>query len=223
MVDTGLIQSVRVGALSLQPVLVDEVHVDLLTVRRVYDVRVQNLGDVTELACVHAVSTPISRDPVDEIVGRGRLAKDATVDFLGAVEVVLPVTAPSYETGLDWQPAPADECPTTPNVVVILADDLGYADVSSYGGLLPETQAIDRLGAEGIRFTSFYAAPTCTPARAELDDRLIRSARERAQLLRPLQCDRDASRRDHAGRAGGITWLSECTRRQVASGQPTGI
>ncbi|MFV1996122.1 MAG: arylsulfatase, partial [Verrucomicrobiales bacterium] len=53
-----------------------------------------------------------------------------------------------------------------PNVIVIMADDLGYGDVSCYGATALETPNIDRLAAEGIRFTNGYcSASTCTPTR----------------------------------------------------------
>ena len=53
-----------------------------------------------------------------------------------------------------------------PNVIVIMADDLGYGDVSSYGATALQTPNIDRLAAEGIRFTNGYcSASTCTPTR----------------------------------------------------------
>lgn len=53
-----------------------------------------------------------------------------------------------------------------PNVIVIMADDLGYGDLSSYGANAFATPHIDRLAAEGIRFTSGYtSASTCTPTR----------------------------------------------------------
>ena len=53
-----------------------------------------------------------------------------------------------------------------PNVVFILADDLGYADVSCYGSERVQTPNIDRLAREGVRFTQYYAAsPECTPSR----------------------------------------------------------
>ena len=53
-----------------------------------------------------------------------------------------------------------------PNVVLIIADDLGYGDVSCYGQGRIKTPAIDRLAAEGMRFTDGYApASTCTPTR----------------------------------------------------------
>jgi len=53
-----------------------------------------------------------------------------------------------------------------PNIIVIMADDLGYGDLSSYGATELKTPHIDRLAAEGIRFTSGYcSASTCTPTR----------------------------------------------------------
>ena len=53
-----------------------------------------------------------------------------------------------------------------PNIIVIMADDLGFGDVSSYGAKDFSTPNIDRLAAEGIRFTSGYcSASTCTPTR----------------------------------------------------------
>ena len=56
-----------------------------------------------------------------------------------------------------------------PNIVLILADDLGYGDLASYGHPLIRTPRLDRLAAEGIRLTSYYSgAPACTPARAAL-------------------------------------------------------
>ena len=55
-----------------------------------------------------------------------------------------------------------------PNVIVILADDMGYSDLASYGGDVP-TPNIDRIGDEGIRFTRGYtASPVCSPSRAGL-------------------------------------------------------
>lgn len=55
------------------------------------------------------------------------------------------------------------------NVVYIVADDLGYADVGAYGGTKVPTPNIDRLAARGIRFTQHYSGSTvCAPARASL-------------------------------------------------------
>ncbi len=53
-----------------------------------------------------------------------------------------------------------------PNIIVVMADDLGYGDLSCYGADSFKTPHIDRLAAEGIRFTSGYcSASTCTPTR----------------------------------------------------------
>lgn len=53
-----------------------------------------------------------------------------------------------------------------PNIVVIMADDLGYGDLSCYGATTLQTPHIDRLADEGLRFTSGYcSASTCTPTR----------------------------------------------------------
>lgn len=55
-----------------------------------------------------------------------------------------------------------------PNIVVILIDDMGWGDLSCYGGKAP-TPVIDRMAKEGIRFTSFYSnAPICSPSRVAL-------------------------------------------------------
>lgn len=56
-----------------------------------------------------------------------------------------------------------------PNVIVIMADDLGYGDLSCYGATGVKTPNIDRLAAGGMRFTSGYcSASTCTPSRYSL-------------------------------------------------------
>src|SRR5262249_39099553 len=56
-----------------------------------------------------------------------------------------------------------------PNIVFILADDLGWADLGCYGNRFNETPHIDRLATQGMRFTNFYAAaPVCSPTRAAI-------------------------------------------------------
>lgn len=61
------------------------------------------------------------------------------------------------------QPAPR------PNIIVVQADDLGYGDLSAYGQARFQTPALDRLAADGIRFTEYYAGSTvCAPSRAAL-------------------------------------------------------
>lgn len=63
----------------------------------------------------------------------------------------------------------AETAKLTPNVIIILADDLGYGDVSCNGQGKIQTPAIDKLAAEGLRFTDGYApSSTCTPTRYSL-------------------------------------------------------
>lgn len=64
--------------------------------------------------------------------------------------------------------APARTGALQPNVIVILADDLGRGDLSCYGGKTP-TPNLDRMAKEGVRFTRYYAAsPICSPSRCAL-------------------------------------------------------
>ena len=56
-----------------------------------------------------------------------------------------------------------------PNFIVIMADDLGYADLGCFGGVDMSTPELDRMAREGMRLTEFHvAAPTCTASRAAL-------------------------------------------------------
>jgi arylsulfatase A-like enzyme len=56
-----------------------------------------------------------------------------------------------------------------PNVVLIMADDMGYADLGCYGAKDIQTPHLDKLAAQGMRFTQFYSnGPVCTPTRAGL-------------------------------------------------------
>ncbi|HEY5312614.1 MAG TPA: sulfatase-like hydrolase/transferase, partial [Pirellulales bacterium] len=64
--------------------------------------------------------------------------------------------------------APGQE-PEHPNVVLILLDDLGWADLGCYGSKFHRTPNVDRLASQGMRFTDAYAAcPVCSPSRAAI-------------------------------------------------------
>lgn len=58
--------------------------------------------------------------------------------------------------------------PVRPNIILILADDLGYGDIGAFGSKTNRTPNLDRMAREGMRMTSFYAAPVCTPSRAQI-------------------------------------------------------
>src|SRR3954452_4883701 len=63
----------------------------------------------------------------------------------------------------------ADDKPSQPNIIVIVADDLGYGELGCYGQRIIKTRHIDELAQQGIRFTQFYAgSPVCAPSRCTL-------------------------------------------------------
>ena len=100
---------------------------------------------------------------------------------------VVAVTAAALGTaGYGWYAARETKtvaAATRPNVIVILADDLGYADISAYKVDRFQTPNIDRIGMEGVRFTDGYATlPYVAPSRAGSNDGpLSESVRVRVQ------------------------------------------
>ncbi len=65
-------------------------------------------------------------------------------------------------------PLAQTQAASRPNVVLILADDLGVEGLNCYGGTSYRTPRLDRLGVEGLRFTQAYAQPLCTNSRVQL-------------------------------------------------------
>ncbi|MDZ4402769.1 sulfatase-like hydrolase/transferase [Prosthecobacter sp.] len=55
-----------------------------------------------------------------------------------------------------------------PNVVIIFIDDLGYADIGPFGATKQKTPNLDKMAKEGMKLTSFYAAPVCSVSRAQM-------------------------------------------------------
>lgn len=79
---------------------------------------------------------------------------------------------------------PASNPSKLPNIVLIVADDLGYGDLGAYGSEVIKTPAIDRMAREGVLLTNFYAsAPVCTPSRAAI---LTGRYPKRSHLTLPL-------------------------------------
>lgn len=58
--------------------------------------------------------------------------------------------------------------PGKPNIVLIFMDDMGYGDIGSFGSVKNRTPNLDRMAREGMKLTSFYAAPVCTASRAQV-------------------------------------------------------
>jgi arylsulfatase A len=86
--------------------------------------------------------------------------------FLRFIAIVLTLTAVSQSEGRPLETDAATDAP--PNIIIIYADDLGYADVGCFGGVTP-TPNIDRIAKEGRKFTSFYVAQAvCSASRTAL-------------------------------------------------------
>jgi arylsulfatase A-like enzyme len=81
------------------------------------------------------------------------------------IAVMLPTTAPAATNSITSAAAPNRK----PNIVLIMADDLGYGSLGCYGSPTIKTPNIDRLASDGVRFTDFHSNGTvCSPTRASL-------------------------------------------------------
>ena len=103
------------------------------------------------------MDTLLQRPPRDNHAGPGNLRP--LLKALGIVGIAAALAAPSL-------PLAADP-PRRPNIVVILGDDLGYADMGSFGGEI-RTPNLDALAREGVRYTNFYTHASCSPTRSIL-------------------------------------------------------
>jgi len=76
-----------------------------------------------------------------------------------------------------------------PNILLIVADDMGYSDLGSFGGEI-NTPVLDELAQQGVRYTDFYVSPTCSPTRSMLlsgTDNHVAGLGGMAELLAPNQ------------------------------------
>lgn len=87
-------------------------------------------------------------------------AENASPEFKGKI-------AKSYEESKEWWPEPVQPSKDAPNVIIFLLDDVGFAQVGSFGGLT-KTPNIDKLANEGLRFNNFHTTALCSPSRASL-------------------------------------------------------
>ncbi len=75
--------------------------------------------------------------------------------------------AKKYEDSKEWWPEEVRPPKGAPNVIIFLLDDVGFAQIKSFGGLI-ETPNIDRLADNGLRFNNFHTTALCSPSRATL-------------------------------------------------------
>ena len=81
-------------------------------------------------------------------------------DFAGHIGRTLADSKP-------WWPAPATRKPGTPNLLIVLFDDVGFSDFGCYGSAIP-TPTIDSIAAQGLRYTGFHTTAMCSTTRAAL-------------------------------------------------------
>jgi hypothetical protein len=84
----------------------------------------------------------------------------STPEFKGKI-------AKSYQESKEWWPDPKEPPQGAPNVIIFLLDDVGFAQIGSFGGLI-KTPNIDRLAANGLRYNNFHTTALCSPSRASL-------------------------------------------------------
>jgi arylsulfatase len=88
------------------------------------------------------------------------LAQAGTGKFKGKI-------ARRYEDSEEWWPEPVTPPKGAPNVIIFLLDDVGFAQIGSFGGLI-DTPNIDRLARNGLRYNNFHTTALCSPTRATL-------------------------------------------------------
>ena len=86
--------------------------------------------------------------------------KEAQSEFKGKI-------AKTYEESKEWWPEKKRPPKNAPNVIIFLLDDVGFAQVGSFGGLI-ETPNIDKLADNGLRYNNFHTTALCSPSRASL-------------------------------------------------------
>ena len=87
--------------------------------------------------------------------------------FAGVAVALLLTFAPRSVTAAPATAAPVPAAAPRPNILLILADDMGFSDVGCYGGEI-QTPHIDGLAKDGLRFTQFYNTARCWPSRASI-------------------------------------------------------
>lgn len=86
------------------------------------------------------------------------------------IAIVAALTVTAVPIGALAQTAPPQAVPDPqqrPNILLIVADDLGWSDLGAFGGNI-DTPNLDKLALAGVRFTGFHTAPTCSPTRSML-------------------------------------------------------
>ncbi len=105
-----------------------------------------------------------------------------------ALTAAVSLTAATGGHAQNARPAPT-KAATKPNILIIVADDLGYSDLGAFGGEI-RTPNLDALAARGLKLTGFHSAPTCSPTRSMLlsgTDNHLAGLGNMAEMLTPNQ------------------------------------
>ncbi len=115
--------------------------------------------------------------------------------------------------------------PPKPNLVIILMDDMGYGDIGPFN---PDTKNrtpnIDRMAKEGMKLTSFYAAPVCTPSRAQLLTGCYAKRVSLPEVILPAVADRaERATSTPSPRCSRQQGYATHVHRQMARRRPAGV
>ena len=94
----------------------------------------------------------------------------------------------------------AEGSPARPNVVLLFIDDMGYGDIGPFGSTKNRTPNLDRMAPEGMKLTSFYAAPVCTASRAQMMTGCYAKRVSMPDVIFPAQPTGISTRRAHRRR-----------------------
>ncbi|UCC31106.1 MAG: sulfatase-like hydrolase/transferase, partial [Phycisphaerales bacterium] len=115
---------------------------------------------ISSLAVLVAGASAAIADGQTEKPDNPALRTGAGPEFKGKI-------AKTYEESREWWPEPVRPPNGAPNVIIFLLDDVGFAQIGSFGGLI-KTPTIDRLARNGLRYNNFHTTALCSPSRATL-------------------------------------------------------
>ncbi len=143
---------------------------------------------------------------------------DPTVQLAPYLEPIIPRPEQDKQAA-DKLQALKERFGRSPNVLIFLTDDMGWGDAGTYGGGIAigaPTPTLDRMAAEGLKLTSTYSQPTCTPTRAALMTGRIPT---RSGLTRPILTGEKVKVNPWADEVTAAALLSDAGYRTALSGK----
>src|SRR5438552_3359701 len=131
---------------------------ELINQRRITTMKIKTISAAFSLALGAAIALPARAQ--DAAASKDDSFAKYGQEFKGKI-------GRSYAESEEWYPEGVKPKPGTPNVFMILLDDVGYAQFGCFGGLI-KTPNIDALAADGLRYNNFHTPALCSPSRAAL-------------------------------------------------------